>query len=86
MRLCSSQTFRRMTACVKFVRDERTFTHRVGPDLDVERQEVMVDLLFTGRVAQHVLVGRPQVPAEMENATEDRMTTDGKIAVVVFRE
>ena len=66
MRLCSSQTFRRMTACVKFVRDERTFTHRVGPDLDVERQEVMVDLQFTGRVAQHALVGRPQVPAQME--------------------
>jgi hypothetical protein len=71
---------------VKFVRDERTFTHRVGPDLDLERQKVMVDLLFTGRVAQHAFVGRPQVPPKMVNATEDPMTTDGKIAVVVFRE
>ncbi len=70
---------------IKFAREERTFTHRVEPEIDLERQKVVNDLRFAGSVAGYALESRPGVPTELTNATGDLMTTDGKVAVVVLR-
>ena len=70
---------------VKFVRQERTFTHRVETDIDIERQKIVDDLRFAGAIARFTLAERSDVPSRVMNATEDPMTTDGKIAVIVLQ-
>ncbi len=70
---------------VKFVRQERTFTHRVETDIDIERQKIVDDLRFAGAIARYTLAERRDVPARVMNATEDPMTTDGRIAVIVLQ-
>lgn len=69
---------------IKFAKAERTFTHRVETDIDLERQKVVDDLWFAGAVARYALAGRVGVPAQVTNATGDAMTTDGKVAVLVL--
>jgi hypothetical protein len=66
---------------VKFVVAERTFTHRVETDVDIERDKVTNDLLFAG-AARVAYLNRASVPATITNATEDQMTTDGRLAVM----
>ncbi|MET1083494.1 MAG: LssY C-terminal domain-containing protein [Burkholderiales bacterium] len=70
---------------IKFVREERTFTHRVEQVIDLERQKIVDDLRYTGSVVGYALERRPGVPTQLTNATEDVMTTDGKVAVIVLR-
>ena len=70
---------------VKFVRQERTFTHRVETDIDVERQKIVDDLRFAGAIARYTLAERSDVPSRVMNATEDPMTTDGRIAIIVLQ-
>jgi hypothetical protein len=70
---------------VKFVRQERTFTHRVETDIDSERQKIVDDLRFAGAIARYTLAERRDVPSRVMNATEDPMTTDGRIAVIVLQ-
>ncbi len=70
---------------VKFVRQERTFTHRVETDIDIERQKIVDDLRFAGAIARYTLAERRDVPSRVMNATEDPMTTDGRIAVIVLQ-
>ena len=67
---------------IKFSRSERTFTHRVETDIDLERQKVVDDLRFAGFVQRFVYASRPSVPARLVNATDDEMTTDGRVAVI----
>ena len=69
---------------IKFVRQERTFTHRVETDIDLERQKVIDDVRFTGAVSRFGMVSRQDVPAKMVNATDDAMTSDGRVAVLVL--
>lgn len=71
------------TAIVFSDRD-RTFIHRVDPSIDKERAKVVSDLLFTGLVRSLALVDRPSVPTESSNATGDALTTDGRMAVILF--
>ena len=42
------------------------------------------DLLFTGLVKGQALVARPHVPTNGENATGDKLVTDGKMAVLLL--
>lgn len=70
---------------VKFVREERTFTHSIDPHIDREREKVIDDLRFVGAVQALSLVARPSLPARTQNATLDVMETDGRIAVVALR-
>jgi hypothetical protein len=71
---------------VKFVRQERTFTHQVDSRIDLERQKILDDLRFTRAFQPATLVDRPSVPQRTENATLDLMETDGRIAVMIARE
>ena len=70
---------------IKFSHEERTFTHRVDANIDLERQKIVDDLRFAGVVARYALEGRAEIPAHLTNATGDAMTTDGRIAVLVLR-
>lgn len=60
------------------------FTHGIDPNIDAERSKVTNDLLFTGHVKAIALVDRPQVPADLSNATGDKLVSDRKLAVLQF--
>jgi hypothetical protein len=71
---------------IRFSDAERTFIHRVDPEIDRERDKVAADLLFTGRVRGMELLDRPRVPRHAQNATGDSLETDGKIAALLLSE
>lgn len=69
---------------IDFSEQDRTFIHKIDPDIDRERAKVINDLLFTGVVRGLALVDRPGLPHEMSNATGDALKTDGAMAVLQF--
>ena len=69
---------------IDFSSTDRTFIHKIDPQIDRERAKVINDLLLTGQVKSLALVDRPAVPKEGANATGDKLITDGQMAVVVF--
>jgi hypothetical protein len=69
---------------IEFSAPNRTFIHKINSKIDDERLKVLNDLLFTGLVKGQALVARPHVPANGENATGDKLVTDGKMAVLLF--
>jgi hypothetical protein len=68
---------------ITFSRESKSFTHGIDPDIDRERSKVVNDLLFTGQLKGYTLADR-SVPKGLSNATGDKLTTDGKLAVVEF--
>jgi hypothetical protein len=70
---------------IDFSEQERTFIHRIDPQIDGERDKVVDDLLFAGHVKAVELVERPAVPRQTRNATGDRIQTDGRVAVLLLR-
>jgi hypothetical protein len=69
---------------IEFSEQNRTFIHKIDSAIDNERAKVVNDLLFTGRVHSIALVERPDVPHSTQNATGDNITTDAKMAVLIF--
>ncbi|MGI8988078.1 MAG: LssY C-terminal domain-containing protein [Bryobacteraceae bacterium] len=69
---------------IDFSDRDKTFIHKIDPDIDKERAKVVSDLLFTHLVKSMELVDRPQVPKHSQNATGDNLETDGKMAVLLF--
>jgi hypothetical protein len=69
---------------IDFSAENRTFIHKIDPQIDRERAKVANDLILTGLVKSMVLVDRPQVPKESANATGDKLITDGQVAVILF--
>ncbi len=68
---------------IDFPDADGTFIHRIDPMVDREREKVVNDLLFTGRVRAFELVDRPHVPRHTSNATGDRIETDGKLSALL---
>ncbi len=69
---------------IAFSDRDRTFIHKVDPEIDKERAKVVSDLLFTGKVQALSLVDRPNAPTTGQNATGDDFKTDGRMAVLEF--
>ncbi len=69
---------------ISFSDENRTFIHKIDPQIDLERAKVINDLLLTGLVRGLSLVERPSLPQDMSNATGDALKTDGSMAVVGF--
>lgn len=69
---------------IAFSPENRTFIHEIDSEIDRERSKVVVDLVFTERVKGVALVDRPGAPRRTENATGDRIVTDGRMAVLRF--
>lgn len=70
---------------IAFSRKDKTFTHSVDPDIDLEREKVVDDLVFTGNVKAWGVVARPAAPRKFQNATGDNLFTDGSIAAVALQ-
>jgi hypothetical protein len=70
---------------IRFSGEQRTFTHEIDPRVDLERDKIVDDLAFAGRVAARAMVERPDVPRTDRNAAGDRFETDGRIAVLALR-
>jgi hypothetical protein len=69
---------------INFSAKDRTFIHKIDPQIDAERLKVVNDLLLTGKVQSLLLVDRPNAPQHGQNATGDSLNTDGKMAVVIL--
>jgi hypothetical protein len=69
-----------------FLRPGMPVTHRIAPQIDRERDKVVHDLEFAEYVDMADFIERPEVSREMHNATGDRMTTDGRLAVIHLRD
>jgi hypothetical protein len=69
----------------RFSRELKTFTHEIDPRVDLERDKIVDDLVFAGRVASQAMVDRPNAPRSDRNAAGDQFETDGRIAVVALR-
>jgi hypothetical protein len=65
-----------------FLRPGMPVTHRIAQQIDRERDKVVHDLEFASSVDLADWMERPEVIHELHNATGDRMTTDGRLAVV----
>jgi hypothetical protein len=69
---------------IDFSQENRTFIHKIDPQIDRERAKVVNDLIFGGHVRSVALVDRPGVPQHGQNATGDNLETDAKMAVLVL--
>jgi len=70
---------------IDFSAEDRTFIHKIDPQIDVERAKVVNDLLLTGLVESLLMVDRPSVPRNGQNATGDNLQTDGRMAVLIMK-
>jgi hypothetical protein len=61
-------------------------THRIAGKIDRERDKVVHDLEFASAVEAADWIERAEASREMHNATGDRMTTDGRLAVVRLKD
>ena len=71
---------------IEFKPEQKNFIHKVDGKIDGERDKIVRDLVFTGAVKSVAHVDRPAIPKETMNATGDKLVTDGRMAVVIFRE
>jgi hypothetical protein len=69
---------------IDFSNRDRTFIHKIDPQIDIERAKVVNDLLFTGMIRSLALVDRANIPRNATNATGDSLQTDGSMAVLLF--
>src|SRR5205814_1836127 len=65
---------------IDFSERDRTFIHRIDPEIDKERAKVVSDFLFAGVVRSLAIVERPDIPPDLTNATGDALKTDGSLA------
>lgn len=70
---------------IDFSSQDRTFIHKIDPQIDKERAKVVNDLLLTGKIRSLALVERPKVPQHSQNATGDNLDTDGNMAVLILK-
>ncbi len=70
---------------IDFSAEKRTFIHKIDPEIDRERAKVVGDLVFGGHVRSLSLVARPSAPQHSENATGDKLETDGRMAVLELK-
>ncbi|MGA3188154.1 MAG: LssY C-terminal domain-containing protein [Bryobacteraceae bacterium] len=69
-----------------FLRPGMPITHRISGMIDRERDKVVHDLEFASSVDLADWLDRTEVTREMHNATGDRMSTDGRLAVIQLRD
>ena len=70
---------------IEFSEQNRTFIHKIDPQIDRERAKVVNDLVATGLVEGLALAERPNVPKKSANATGDALETDGQVAILLLK-
>jgi hypothetical protein len=58
--------------------------HVVDPRVDRERDKIMNDLMFTGKVKEHSLVERPDMPKKTLTPAGNSRDTDGRMLVLAL--
>ena len=61
-----------------------SLTHKIDPNIDVERRKLIYDLTATGCVVESTLVDRPS--QTRDTSTGAAITTDGILAFASLRE
>jgi len=56
--------------------------HRIDPEVDREREKVLADLIFAGRVRRFSFVDWPGALPPLVNATGDKLISDGRLLVI----
>lgn len=69
---------------ITFSGTTRNITHRVEPNVDLERAKIVDDLRFTELVDRFAFVPRTSAAREFRNATGDHLISDGSMAIIVF--
>ncbi|MDQ6677036.1 MAG: LssY C-terminal domain-containing protein [Acidobacteriota bacterium] len=69
-----------------YLRPGRTFTHRIDPRIDEEREKVAYDLAFTSCASPVSWIERSKVPSAAQNGTGDAFVTDTRLVIVRLRE
>jgi len=67
---------------IDFLFKRLKLTHLVDEEIDRERAKVVNDLVATGCVDAAELIERPWVPQEYGNPSDQKLRTDGRIAVL----
>jgi hypothetical protein len=70
---------------IAFNRSRHSFTHRIDPHIDLEREKIVNDLQLTHDVATTSFVDRPQAALLGRAVGGDVIETDGRMAIVVLR-
>jgi hypothetical protein len=70
---------------IDFSKESKTFTHKIDGNIDGERAKVTNDLTFSGYVAAASMVPRSNVPADISNATGDKLITDRMMSALELR-
>ena len=68
------------------VEKAKKWFHRIDPRIDRERAKVQNDLLFGTGATSYALVERPKELRSAENATGDKILTDGQMLVLWLAE
>jgi hypothetical protein len=71
---------------IDFSAESHTFTHKIDGNIDNERAKVTNDITFSGYVSAASLLPRTNVPANISNATGDKLITDGKMSAMELRD
>jgi hypothetical protein len=66
-------------------RGKTKWIHRIDPHIDRERDWILTDLLFAGTATAYVDVDRLAVPKRAENATGDKLLTDGEVSIIELK-
>jgi alkanesulfonate monooxygenase SsuD/methylene tetrahydromethanopterin reductase-like flavin-dependent oxidoreductase (luciferase family) len=69
---------------IDFSAEKRNFIHKIDSEIDRERAKVVNDLMLSGHVKALSLVARPATPQHSQNATGDKLETDGRMAVLLL--
>lgn len=70
---------------VKFAWKRMWFTHGTSPEVDLERQKIVDDLVFPGCVAGGELWDREFLPMRLKNSDGGAIVTDGAMAVLELK-
>ena len=71
---------------VRILIRKKEITHRVDADIDGERDKIVRDLTLAGCVEAVHNTSRPGMPLSLKNATGDKLSTDGAVAVVQLKD
>jgi hypothetical protein len=69
-----------------YLRPGQAVTHRVEENIDLERDKIAHDLVYTNYVDVLDWTDRINIPKLTRNGTGDLMTTDAKLAVIRLRD
>ena len=66
---------------IEFLTKEHTFTHRVDPRIDLERDKVVNDLIAAGALDAISLVPRTRIPGVTMNREKNAVLTDWRVVI-----